>query len=95
MGEQQRAGETVTIDGTVYDVDRDVAADNEDVTTSLALCWLTAQRGGTATLVVRDQIAHGAFVAMGATRLEKLGSGRLRAALEPLFGPFPPITPAR
>lgn len=87
--------ETLTIDGTVYLVDRDVAQFNEDITTSLALCTLTARNGGTPTVIVRDQIAHGAFVAMGARKLEKLPSARLRQALEPLFGPFPTVTPAR
>lgn len=86
--------ETVTIDGTVYIVDRDVAEFNDDPNApSLAICALTAKRGGTWTLVVRDQIAHGAFVASGSTKLERTPSHRLRAALEPLFGPFPTVTP--
>lgn len=84
--------ETVTIDGTVYVVDRDVT--EFDHTTSKAICALTAQNRGTWTLIVRDQIAHGAFVAAGSRKLESLPSHRLREALEPLFGPFPPIRPA-
>lgn len=84
--------ETVTIDGTVYDVDRDVA-DEWSTSTSEAVCALTAQRRGTWTLISRDKIAHGAFLATGSTKLEKLPSARLRAALEPLFGPFPTVTP--
>lgn len=85
--------EQITIDGTVYHVDRDMDEWNDDITTSVAVCALTAVRGGTFTLITRDQIAHGAFVAHGAKKLEKLPSHRLREALEPLFGPFPPVTP--
>lgn len=90
--------ETVTIAGTVYLVGRDVSAYDDGDTpraTSRAICTLTARRpGSTETLIVRDQIAHGAFVAMGSARLQRTPSGVLRAALEPLLGPFPTITPA-
>lgn len=83
--------ETVTIDGTVYAVDRDVTDFNDDPDApSRAICWLTARRG-TRTLIVRDQIAHGAFVASGSTRLERTPSHRLREALETVFGPFPAV----
>ena len=93
MTDTSAPAETVTIDGTVYTVDRDVADWNDEpFLTSLAICALTAQRG-VRTIVFRDQIAHGAFLAAGATKLEKLPSHRLREALEPLFGPFPTITP--
>lgn len=88
---RQAPPETVTVDGTVYEVDRNVA--EYDHSTSRAICALTARHGGTWTLIVRDRIAHGAFVAMGSTRLQRTPSARLRAALEPLFGPFDEVTP--
>lgn len=75
------ATDTVTISGVTYEIDRSVY---EDMSTVTVLCGLTGPRGGYAQ-VARDKIAHGAYIAMGHTALERLSSPALRAAIEPLF----------
>lgn len=83
---------TVTIDGTAYTVG-ELDASWTDAT-SEGVCTLTpAKRAGTVTMVFRDRIAHGAFVAHGSAKLSRVPSHVLRAALEPVLGPFADVTP--